>query len=533
MVGLRTKGGFLILSVATGFVMSLPWYGSGSGIVLFFAVVPLLYIEDFVPAALKKSVLRTCMYQGLVFLTWGISSGWWLANATVAGTVFLIVLDALLYTCIMLLYHWVKAGFGKFPGYVSLVSFWIAFEYLYLNAELSVPWLNLGNGLSHHIRMVQWFEYTGCLGGSVWVLILNILLYETLLRFLSKKPVLKYLTAYAVLLLFPVLISIMIFRNYTQSGEQIDVLSVQPNVDPYEKFISFTPRQQTDTLLSLSRPYLNGDLDYIITPETSITAYTDIDALKYDASIEKARRLTEQYPQLNVVLGMTLSRTYSAGDSIPSTAGLNYAGQYFDTYNSAVQVNRCSIQYYHKSKLFPGVETMPYAEHLKFLNNLMVRLGGTYRSHGVSPERKVLSSCDGSVRAAPVICWENIYGEFVTGYIRNGANVIFNITNEGWWGNTPGHKMFNKYAQLRAVETRRSVVRSANTGISSLINQKGEIMEQLTWGIKGAIEGYVYLNEKQTFYTRHGDFTGRIFRVVSVIFILALIIRSVIARAGR
>jgi apolipoprotein N-acyltransferase len=176
---------------------------------------------------------------------------------------------------------------------------------------------------------------------------------------------------------------------------------------------------------------------------------------------------------------------------------------------------------------------MPYSNRLKFLHKLMVRLGGTFRNHGISPERINLVSCDDRVHVAPVICWENVYGEFTTGFIQKGANVIFNITNEGWWGNTPGHKMFKKYAQVRAIETRRSIVRSANTGISAIINQKGETMEQLTWGIKGTVKGSVHLNDDMTFYARHGDYLGKVFRIPALGFLLALAISFITRKIGR
>ena len=90
--------------------------------------------------------------------------------------------------------------------------------------------------------------------------------------------------------------------------------------------------------------------------------------------------------------------------------------------------------------------------------------------------------------------------------------------------------MFMKYAQLRAIETRRSVVRSANTGISAIINQKGEVLDQLTWDIQGAIKGSVYLNSKQTFYTKYGDYSGDVFKILSISFLLALVIRFVIIK---
>ncbi len=519
---------YLALSIAAGIILSIPWYNFGSGVALLFGFIPLLYLVDSISKDQERVRFRIMLFPGITVFIWAVLSGWWLKNATFGGTVFLVIATTVFYTTIVLLFHSVKKKFGRIAGYVSLVSFWVAFEYWYLNAELSVPWLNLGNGLSHNIRSIQWFEYTGCLGGTVWVLVLNILLYEILIRLLSKHVNKGLIISYVLILLTPVIFSQLRFRNYEETGEKINVLSIQPNIDPYEKFVSYTAEEQVNILLELSSPHLDEDLDYIITPETAITDYSDIDRLGTDPLLDKFRQLVKDYPNLNVILGMTLSKMYDRNEPVSKTACLNNSGYYYDTYNSAVQINHCSIQIYHKSRLFPAVETMPYSNSLKFLRNLMIKLGGTFRSHGTSPDRINLVSCNDSLHVAPVICWENIYGEFVTGFIKNGATVIFNITNEGWWGDTPGYKMFKKYAQVRAIETRRSVVRSANTGISAIINQKGEILDQLNWDIRGTVKGSVSLNDSQTFYTRHGDYIGEICRIPALAFLLALAIHSMV-----
>ena len=528
MLASNTKLRDLALSVPAGIILSIPWYDFGSGIALFFGIIPLLYLVDMLSADQQRARLRIALYTGITVFIWAVLSGWWLKNATFAGMVFLVIATTLFYTIIILLYHMVHERFGKIAGYVALVSFWVAFEYWYLNAELSVPWLNLGNGLSHNIRSIQWFEYTGALGGTVWVLVLNILLYEILTGIMSKRVNKTLAISYVLILLVPVIFSRVRYSNYRETGEKINVLSIQPNIDPYEKFIWYTAEQQVDVILGLATPYLDQDLDYIITPETTITSYSDIDALETTPLLEPIRQLVKAYPDLNVILGMTLLKMYDKNEPPSETARMNNAGYYIDTYNSAVQINNCPVQIYHKSKLFPGVEAMPFSNKLKFLHKLMINLGGTFRSHGTSPERINLVSCDSTVRVAPVICWENVYGGFTTGFVRNGATVIFNITNEGWWGDTPGYKMFCKYAQVRAIENRRSVVRSANTGISAIINRKGEILDHLTWDIKGTVKGSVYLNDSLTFYTRHGDYIGEIFRIPALGFLIALLIHYLI-----
>jgi len=124
---------------------------------------------------------------------------------------------------------------------------------------------------------------------------------------------------------------------------------------------------------------------------------------------------------------------------------------------------------------------------------------------------------DDSVAVGTPICYESIYGEFVTGFVRNGANLLFIMTNDGWWKDTPGYRQHAMYARLRAIENRRSIARSANTGISYLINQKGEILDSRAWWIEDAFRGKIQANNKLSFYSRFGDYLGRISLFVSAI----------------
>ena len=105
--------------------------------------------------------------------------------------------------------------------------------------------------------------------------------------------------------------------------------------------------------------------------------------------------------------------------------------------------------------------------------------------------------------------------------MRNEANFLSIITNDAWWGETQGHKQHLSLARLRAIETRRSIARSANTGISGYINQRGDVMETLAYNTKGALEGTLYLNDELTFYVKYGDFIYRIamFVLIGVILI--------------
>ena len=99
------------------------------------------------------------------------------------------------------------------------------------------------------------------------------------------------------------------------------------------------------------------------------------------------------------------------------------------------------------------------------------------------------------------------------------------ITNDAWWGDTPGYRQHLRYASLRAIETRRSIARCANTGISAIIDQRGNIIERTPWWEKSAIRGSINMNDEITYFVKTGDVPGRLCTAVFSLLVLALIVR--------
>jgi apolipoprotein N-acyltransferase len=176
------------------------------------------------------------------------------------------------------------------------------------------------------------------------------------------------------------------------------------------------------------------------------------------------------------------------------------------------------IGIYHKSKLVPAVEQLPYPAFFKFLMAFVIDLGGTSGGLGKQTEREVFTADNTSI--APVICYESIYGDFNTEFIRKGANFIGIITNDGWWNDTPGHRQHWAYASLRAIETRRDIARSANTGISGFVNGRGDRLNATQYWTQATLNGQVALNSEQTIYTKLGDYIGLIFSILTGVFIV-------------
>ena len=165
---------------------------------------------------------------------------------------------------------------------------------------------------------------------------------------------------------------------------------------------------------------------------------------------------------------------------------------------------------------------MPYKTILEpLLGNALLDFGGTVSTRATQNNREVFEM-DNGTKVAPIICYESIYGEYVTEYVRNGAQFLAIITNDGWWDESEGYKQHLSYARIRSIETRRSIARSANTGSSAIINKKGEIVNQLDYNKKGIINGKIKLSDELTFYVKYGDFIYRF----SLFFFLTILLFS-------
>jgi len=137
---------------------------------------------------------------------------------------------------------------------------------------------------------------------------------------------------------------------------------------------------------------------------------------------------------------------------------------------------------------------------------------------------------EGDVKVGVPVCYESIYGDFCTGYVRKGARLLAVITNDAWWGDTPGYRQHLSYSRLRAIETRRWVARCANTGISAIIDPTGRIVDRTSWWEPSMLEGRVQLLEGKSFFVRYGDIVGRVSVFLFVLLAAAAIFRR---KSGR
>ncbi len=527
------------LAIFSGILLSLGWTSFGPGLVLLFAFVPLLAIEEYYYKSFKASkTLAFIPYPLIAFIIWNSINTWWLWNAAPIGAIMAILINSVMMTGVFLLYHISRKKIGGSAGYLALVFYWIGFEYFHLNWELSWPWLTLGNGLAKNIPLVQWYEYTGILGGSLWILASNLLLISLINRYLHYRnthAILLKSIFWILLILIPSWISYHRFKHYEERESPYHFTLVQPNIDPYQdKFDGMSAQEQITIMIDQAN--LNADLetDFFIAPETAIPYSVNLSKIQSDPSIGRFIQFLDDYPYSAWLVGANTRKWFEQGEPLSFTARKHpSAERYYDNYNSAIFIeSNGKAGVYHKSQLVVGVEKMPFPKTMKFLENMILDLGGTTGSLGSQNYRGVFKRENDSIRLAPVICYESIYGEFMGGYIRNGAHFITIITNDGWWDKTPGYRQHLRFAQLRAIECRRSIARSANTGISCFINQRGEILEQTDFWVPASIKASLNANNVLTPYVRFGDYLGRIFGFFGIL-ILLYTISMAISKKGK
>ena len=528
-------------------LLSVAWPAGGFAPLLFVALVPLLWVEDSIASkGYKYSGIRLFPYSYVTFLVWNILTTYWVWHSSEFGGIIAFTLNSLFQATVFQLFHFTKKHTGKTAGYTSLVVYFIAWEYFHLQWDLSWPWLTFGNGFSEYYKWIQWYEYTGVFGGNVWMFVSNIMVYlffkeilflvadltvdntGTIVSVVSANQKLRFLFLW---LTIPPIISLIIYRTYTEKENPVNIVVVQPNIDPYnEKFDGMTASEQLEKMLALAKQQTDSTTDYLIGPETALVEGIWENKIEDSYSIQRIRQFLKDYPNLKFVLGLGSYRMYEHGEKPSATARpwRKRNDMYWDAYNTGMQMeNGQPVQLYHKSKLVPGVEKMPFPTLLKPLEKYAIDLGGMPGSLGVQEERSVFSAplssgrgAGGEAKIAPAICYESIYGEYCGEYINKGAGLIFIITNDGWWKDTPGYRQHCSYARMRAIETRRSIARSANTGTSCFINQRGDIEQPTKFWVPDVIKGTLNYNEEITFYTKHGDYIVWIADVISVVLLL-------------
>ena len=504
----------IALSLLSGLLLAAAWPARGITALVFIALIPILAIEDM---ALKGKE-RLFPYSILTFLTWNVLTTWWIWNASPAA-ILAFLINALLMATVLQLFHLSRKRMATPISHAFLVTLWLSMEWLQHSWSLKWPWLNLGNAFSPHPDWIQWYEYTGTAGGTIWILLTNILIFnliKSIIEHKSRKKVIVKAVVSACAIAIPILIGEVIYHNYEEKGETTEVVIVQQNEDPWH-----ASGNNIDRNLRLADSLVTDNTAFVIGSELTINDNFWLDRGE-TKSVKRLHKFVKNHPNTAIIIGAETFEKVPQGmeNDFAARRFSNSEGRYF-THNSALLIDSVATQIRHKTMLVPGAESMP--RWTGFLRHFAA--AAPYVESSLKGDTAVRNLSFGKHDAAVMICYESAFGGYVARHIEQGANLLFIITNDGWWGDTPGHRQHFEMARLRAIENRRCVAQSANTGISGFINQRGDVIQKTDYWTETAIRTTLQANTETTFYSRHGDYLYNIAAWISVVMVILMIIR--------
>ncbi len=520
--------------ILTGLLLGLSFPPIPLPFVAFIAFLPLLLGFESMDEN-GKYVLKTY----IAFLIYHGMSNWWISSWQENTDRYLFVsgfavwlANSAFFLIPVIIY---KSFRKRFSFELSLLSFpfiWTFFEWGHGLGQLSYPWLNIGYSQINFSSWIQQLDFWGIYGASFSIASINALLVYNVKRGIIDKDItLKYLfpSLFALVLLFllPCLYgsdSIDKFDSYT-SNNNLNVSLIQPNKDPWEKWKS-APKLQVMQHMRIqdSLKKVNGESDLSLWSETAIPFITmDFNSRSNFSFLQRWLDTND----LHLITGMARYELFVADSAPPMATKAKWDNTIaFQAYNAAVLISPLGLknpQIYNKAKLTPFAERIPYAEYIPFATDFM-NWGVGISSWGLGKEMRTLNMHKNGYdfKIGTIICIESIYPEFCTEFVNAGANVLTIITNDAWYNHTPGPYQHYVMARARAIENRRYITRCANSGISGLISPTGESIAEIPQYVQAGMNVKVPALEEISFYTKNGDFIGKI----SAIFVLLFFVYS-------
>jgi len=451
------------------------------------ALVPLLlslrYVEQF------GELLRRVYLTMLLFC---VISLWWVSLATLSGGVLTVVMQACFMTIPMMFFYVVKKMAGYRFALFALPFLWVAWEWLYMQQELSFGWLTLGNSQANLNSMIQYADITGVWGISFWLLWFNVLFLIALTS--NKQERCRSLVCMIFMVIAPLLYALSIFsaeKNASLNAHYLRVSLVQPNIDPHEPYDINAAMEHYSSMSSdvirVHKP------DLIIWPETAIL-FSILDPL-YVVELNQLRSSIEQW-QTAVLSGC-----------IDTAKGEK---QLYSLYNGSILLDAQggAPQLYHKIHLVPFGERVPYIDYFPWLGEASFALSGIRgweKGDETTLMKLSLRKDKGEIAFANIICYESIFPSLVADFVRKGARMLTLITNDGWYSTSYGPYQHLAIGRLRCIENRRAMARCANTGVTVVFDRFGRTLAEIPWWQQQTLTADVPLESKLAFYTRYPD----------------------------
>lgn len=411
------------------------------------------------------------------------------------------------------LYYLAYKKFGRKAALYLFPLFWVLVEYLYSISDFRFPWLTLGHSLPYFHSFIQIADIVGSFGLGIIVIYINIYFYETYKNFVSQNKFIKHFSFGLILLIIPIIYGVIKINQPDEVKSSVKVGVIQPNLNPWKKWEAGNLTEQLNLYLSMSEKEVKNGAKLLIWPETALPVY--LLGGGYERLVERINSFCDTN-DVYLMTGMPYATFYFDSTKAPEEAKKTKSGNYYTSYNSIIVFEPGSkeVPMYGKVKLVPFGEKVPLVDYIPFLGDL-IKWNVGISSWNEGTEQKVfnIKTEDGNHKIAGVVCIESIYPRFVAGFVENGAELIAVVTNDSWYGNSSGPYQHKEMSVLRAIENRRSVVRSANGGISCVIDKKGNTLIDTPMFTRTSFAYDVELNSGETIYTR----TAYVLPVISLI----------------
>ena len=478
-----------ILCVLSGFVTGLAHHPLSLGFLAWISLIPFLYsIQSLL-------TYKRIISAGFLFgFSYSITQIFWLSMNI--GTTPLIakitMISASLYLTIFhILFGVIFFRIKKVSPWIGIwviAIIWVAIEYLKSLGLLGFPWVVLGNTQWEYLYPIQLSEYTGVYGISFWVILINIGLFQ--LFNLREK---KYLFITILIFALPFVFGKYLLSNLPPSTNKMNITLIQPNLHLSDKW-GRGPIKNLNHIIETSKIFLTDSTELLIWPETAVTTFLRVDS--------KTEVLIRDFLQEN---------SFDLLTGFPEIVKTKDEKKY---YNSIGLLNNDGvIQSYQKIHPVPMAEHIPFSSVFPSLKKL--NLGQANWDIG---ENYTLFNTN-DITYSGVICYESTYPSLVRKFVEKGAEFIAVLVNDGWYETPPEPQQHASQSIFRAIENRRVVVRSANTGISMIIDSSGEILEETTLNEKVGISSTIHLFKELTFYSKYGD----VFSWIMLIFTFGLL----------
>lgn len=538
----------LLLIILSGSLLGVSFPPFKTWFFVYFGLMVLLYLV-ISSGRLRQAFGRTY----LTILIFNEITLYWISGWHSDDTFLKIggVATVIVHSLFMLIPLMVTYGVSRINKEAAIFSFpfiWVGYEYLDNIWQFAFPWLELGNTETYNLTRIQIAEITGVHGLSFMICAVSVLLYYTYYRIFSKSW--KPSSPKAVLMLIAALIIFLLpnfygsyrlnsvdntgYYDLSDTSKVVNTAVVQTNTDPFKKW-GGDHNQLLDTYISSLNEGLKFSPDMLILHETS-TPYYFLD----DYNMLKTKRFFDLADSSGkyIFMGIPHRYYYKDTDEIPSDYRTTIESKRkFDVFNSAILIEPhkhfSSFKIHKKVKLVPFSERIPYQEKVPFLKKWFT-WGVGISGWQIGREQTVFELKDSvkglNTKFAGLICYESVFSEFVSEFVKKGAEYIIIVTNDGWWGDNSGPEQHNQYAVLRAVENRKWIVRCAQTGVSCFVDPLGNIYDKIPYWNTGVIDRNITANNEITFYTANGDITGKAGVIVFIFSLLAVIINYVYKR---